>query len=243
MNLIIDVGNSFVKIAVFQKGELLEKEIVKKSEFEKKTANFLNAYPQIDHTIVSSVSGATFSLPLGLSETAEVVELNSLTRLPFKNLYASPETLGNDRKALVAAASKYFRNENVLIIDAGTCITFDFKNDQNEYLGGAISPGLNMRFKALNAFTANLPLLQPLETDELIGNTTANSMNVGVITGMCKEIEGIANEYSTLYKPLKIIFTGGDAQFLSKRLKNGIFANSNFLLEGLNYILEFNKTQ
>ena len=243
MNLIIDVGNSFVKTAVFQGDNLLEKEIIEKPEFEKKIQKIFQEYPKIHRKIISSVSGATFSIPETLHKEGELLELNSSTRLPFENLYATPHTLGNDRKALVAAASKYFKNYNVLVIDAGTCLTFDFKNDQNQYLGGAISPGLNMRFKALNSFTANLPLMSPQEEGGFIGGSTSGSMNAGVVNGMCREIEGTVIEYSTHYKDLKIIFTGGDAHFLSKRLKNGIFANSNFLLEGLNYILEFNNNQ
>ncbi len=243
MNLIVDVGNSFVKTAVFQEDVLLKKEILKKAEFEKKIQKIFQEYPKIDRKIVSSVSGASFSLPEIMYEKGEMLELSHATKLPFENLYATPNTLGNDRKALVAAASKYYRNFDVLVIDAGTCLTFDFKNDQNQYLGGAISPGLNMRFKALNSFTANLPLLGPQEDGDLIGDSTISSMNSGVVQGMCREIEGTVQEYSTHHKELKIIFTGGDAHFLSKRLKNGIFANSNFLLEGLNYILEFNNNQ
>lgn len=244
MNLIIDVGNSFVKTAVFQEGKLLTKEVIAKPDFRKKIENIFSEYPEIDQKIVSSVSGASFKLPLELFDRGFTLELNASTKLPFSNLYATPNTLGNDRKALVAAASKYYPDKDVLVIDAGTCLTFDYKNAQNEYLGGAISPGLNMRFKALNEFTANLPLMQPEEDfRKFIGDSTASSINAGVIHGMCREIEGVTADYFSRFGELIIIFTGGDAQFLSKRLKNGIFANSNFLLEGLNYILEFNKSQ
>ena len=243
MNLIIDVGNSFVKVAVFEEGELLKKEVVEKSLSEEKIQEIVGKYPRLNDMIISSVSGRPFRLPDSFSSKEKILELNPDTKLPFKNRYATPKTLGNDRKALVAGAAKYFRNSNVLIIDAGTCITYDFKNDQNEYLGGAISPGLNMRYKALNAFTANLPLLDPPDDVELVGNSTAGSIHSGILYGMCREIEGFVLNYSLRYPNVEIIFTGGDAQFLSKRLKNGIFANSNFLLEGLNHILEFNKTQ
>ncbi len=243
MNLVIDVGNSFVKLAVFQKSELVEKKIVTKPNFEEEIQKFFQQYPKIDHKILSSVSGSSFLIPDFLENDKKLMELNAETPLPFLNRYTTPKSLGNDRKALVAAAAKYFENSNVLVIDAGTCITYDFKNDKNEYLGGAISPGLNMRFKALHTFTANLPELTPSNEVELIGQSTANSMNSGVVHGVSGEIEGFISSYSERFENLEIIFTGGDAQFLSKRLKNGIFANSNFLLEGLNYILEFNKTQ
>ncbi|WP_424495214.1 type III pantothenate kinase [Salinimicrobium sp. GXAS 041] len=243
MNLVIDVGNSFMKLAVFQGSELLEKKVVSKENFEEEIQKIFQQHPKIDRKILSSVSGSKFLTPDFLQKDEKFIELNLETPLPFLNKYATPKSLGNDRKALVAAAAKYFKNSNVLVIDAGTCITYDFKNDKNEYLGGAISPGLNMRFKALHTFTANLPELIPTNEVELIGQSTAGSINSGVVHGLCCEIEGSILNYSERFKNLEIIFTGGDAQFLSKRLKNGIFANSNFLLEGLNYILEFNNTQ
>ncbi|HSM63616.1 MAG TPA: type III pantothenate kinase, partial [Gillisia sp.] len=155
----------------------------------------------------------------------------------------TPKTLRNDRIAVRSAACKTYPTQNVLVIDAGTCITFDFKNAENRYLGGAISPGLQMRFQAMHTFTENLPLLEPEDEVELIGNTTVKSMQSGVVTGIIAEIEGVISRYSSQFEDLKIILTGGDSQFLCKRLKNSIFANSNFLLEGLNYILEFNKSQ
>uniref|UniRef100_UPI0030D97038 type III pantothenate kinase n=1 Tax=uncultured Salegentibacter sp. TaxID=259320 RepID=UPI0030D97038 len=148
-----------------------------------------------------------------------------------------------DRLALVAAGALKYQNKNLLVIDAGTCITFDFKNDKNEYLGGAISPGLQMRLKALHNFTAKLPLVKLEENITLIGDSTKNSILSGVLNGVAAELDGIIDRYKADYKYLTIILTGGDSQILSKRVKNGIFANPNFLLEGLNYILEFNKTQ
>jgi type III pantothenate kinase len=144
---------------------------------------------------------------------------------------------------LVSAASKLYPSQNVLVIDAGTCITFDIINSENEYLGGAISPGLQMRYQAMNTFTENLPLLEPEEDVDLVGNTTIKSMQSGVIFGITSEIDGVISMYNSQFKDLTIILTGGDSQFLCKRLKNSIFANSNFLLQGLNYILEFNKSQ
>ena len=243
MNLILDVGNSFAKLAVFQHNELLEKQTVEKRQLQEKAVEFLNRFPDISKIILSQVARAEFSLPQELVEKVKFVLLGPQTKMPFTNLYASPLSLGNDRKALAAAAAKAYPDRNVLVIDAGTCLTFDFKNAQNEYLGGAISPGLKMRYRALNEFTDNLPLLEPLYEVSLIGDSTVNSMNSGVYLGMLKEIEGIIEEYRAEYQDLMIIFTGGDAQILSMRLKNGIFANSNFLLEGLNYILEINTIQ
>lgn len=243
MNLILDVGNSFAKLAVFQDDELLQKETVEKHQLQGRAEEILNNFPQIGRIILSKVSDAEFNLPIELLEKYHLIHLGPDTALPFENLYATPQTLGNDRKALVAAASKYHPAGNVLVIDAGTCLTYDFKNSRNQYLGGAISPGLKMRYKALNAFTSNLPLVEPLDKVELIGDSTLNSINSGIYLGMVAEIKGIIEEYRAEYQDLIIIFTGGDAQFLSMRLKNSIFANSNFLLEGLNYILKFNTSQ
>ena len=242
MNLIIDIGNTVAKLAVFQQDELLQKEVVEQIKISEKIADIFRRYPQIEKVGVSNVSSVTVELPEKLQQQARVVELSAATRLPFRNLYGTPQTLGNDRKALVAAAVKHYPRQNVLVIDAGTCITYDFKNAADEYLGGGISPGLSMRFKALNTFTANLPLVKAGEPN-LIGNSTVSSINSGVVNGTLLEIEGVINEYSNQHENLMTIITGGDASFLSINLKNGIFANSNFLLEGLNYILEFNIDQ
>lgn len=243
MNLILDVGNSLAKLAVFQYDELLVKETVEKHRLQEKAVDFLNTYPEISKIILSKVARADLSLPKEVLENVKLLTLEPETEMPFNNRYASPLSLGNDRKALAAAAAKAYPDKNVLVIDAGTCLTFDFKNSRNEYLGGAISPGLRMRYRALNAFTDNLPLLEPLYEVKLIGDSTVNSINSGIYLGMLKEIEGIIEDYRAEYQDLIIIFTGGDAQILSMRLKNGIFANSNFLLEGLNYILEINTIQ
>lgn len=243
MNLIVDIGNSFIKVAVFQGDELLQKMIVKPDKLDEEIEKIFSSFPGIEGKILSSVSKRDLLLPERFNRDRNLLILDASTPLPFTNKYGTPQTLGNDRKALIAAASKYYKDRNVLVIDAGTCLTFDFKNHLNEYLGGAISPGLQMRFKALHSFTANLPLLQPGDQPSFIGDSTKTSMNSGVVYGIAKEIDGTIEEYAAEFQDLKIIFTGGDAHFLSKRLKNGIFANSNFLLEGLNYILEFNKTQ
>lgn len=243
MNLIIDVGNTLAKVAVFQNDEMIRKEVAKNEFLEKKIEEIFREFPKIDAVVTSNVSKATFSWPSNLQESAKILELDSNTLLPFDNLYATPATLGNDRKALAAAASKNYPDRNVLVIDAGTCVTYDFKNAENQYLGGGISPGLKMRFKALNSFTANLPLIEPQENLNLIGDSTLTSINSGVVFGFLKEIDGIIEEYASRYDEMLVIITGGDAQFLSINLKNSIFANSNFLLEGLNYILEFNISQ
>lgn len=145
--------------------------------------------------------------------------------------------------ALVCAAVSEFPSKNVLVIDAGTCITFDFVNSNNEYLGGAISPGIRMRYKALHNLTANLPLLETEMPDHFIGNSTKNAINSGVVYGVLNEIDGVIKAYKEEFSDLTVILTGGDSNFLSKQLKSSIFANSNFLLKGLNFILKYNSNE
>jgi len=243
MNLVIDIGNTLVKMAVFQGDILIKKKISLKLDFLKNLEELEQKYQKPGNIILSSVSKTPLKWLQKLEEGSKLLFLNQQLPQVFTNLYLSPNTLGNDRIALVSAASKHFPTENVLVIDSGTCITYDFKNNKNEYIGGAISPGLEMRYKAMHNYTENLPLLDNEEEITLIGNTTNSCMHSGVVYGVTFEIDGIIAAYQAQYKDLTVILTGGDAQFLYKRLKNSIFANSNFLLEGLNYILEFNKSQ
>lgn len=144
---------------------------------------------------------------------------------------------------MVAAAVNAFPNENVLIIDAGSCITFDFVNNNKEYDGGAISPGIEMRYKAIHAFTVNLPKLTISDEIPKTGNSTKNAIHLGVENGTIQEIEGVIEQYKAKYSKLTIVLTGGDTIFLAKNIKSTIFANPNFLLEGLNSILIYNKDE
>ena len=240
MNLIVDVGNSYVKLAVFKKNKLVLKEVEEEFQVINSIKSIKRKYKSINKAIVSSVGELDNKTINYLNDTFEVMELNSRTKLPFKNNYKTPKTLGVDRIALVCASIKDYSKKNVLIIDAGSCITFDFINDKNEYLGGAISPGIRMRYKALHNLTANLPLLEPETPKSILGTTTDSSIHSGVINGVLKEIDGVIYEYNEKYSDLTVILTGGDTNFLSKQLKSSIFANSNFLLEGLNFILQFN---
>ncbi|MGB8704620.1 MAG: type III pantothenate kinase [Gillisia sp.] len=243
MNLVIDLGNTLIKIAVFQENTLLVKKVFLKSEFLKNLEELALKYTEIKDVLLSSVIKVPVKGLHFLQENYTVRVLDREMPQLFKNRYASPNTLGHDRIALVSAAAKEYPTKNVLIIDSGTCITYDFKSADNEYLGGAISPGIQMRYKAMHTFTQNLPLLEPEGEVQLIATTTKNCIHSGVVNGITAEIEGIISQYKDRFPDLTIILTGGDAQFLCKRLKNSIFANSNFLLKGLNYILEFNKSQ
>ena len=240
MNLIVDVGNTNVKLAVFHDGAMLHKEVVGIGEIEVKIQELIKKQPLLNKAILSSVGGLSQEQLTKITKNLETIVLSHNTKVPFKNKYKTPNTLGVDRIALVSAAVLKYPKKNVLIIDAGTCITYDFINTKNEYLGGAISPGISTRYNSLNNLTANLPLLKRKAPKKLIGNSSKESIHSGVINGISMEIDGIVKKYHKKYKDLTVILTGGDADFLSKRLKSSIFANSNFLLEGLNFILEFN---
>lgn len=240
MNLIVDVGNTLVKFAIFKDGDLIYNNSFELSEFKKQYKSLKQDFPSLKKAIISSVGRLSKKQIDIIKNDLNVIELSSKTNLPFKNLYETPETLGVDRIALVSASVQKYPNKNVLIIDAGTCITYDFITSENHYLGGAISPGIRLRYKSLNNLTANLPLLKTEQPKSIIGNTTKTSIHSGVINGVINEIDGIINQYHENYSDLTVILTGGDTKFLSNQLKNTIFANSNFLLEGLNFILEYN---
>ena len=242
MNLIIDLGNTRVKLAVFENNTLLFKEVFQKNTLMVEVEKIFSKYTKLSAAIVSSVHFFTTEEADFIKERVPLLVLNHDLKFPFTNLYATPKTLGADRLALMAAAALHYPKQAVLVIDAGTCVTYDILNKEGSYLGGAISPGLTIRYEALNKLTAKLPLLKPEEIDFLIGNSTENSIHSGVINGLSNEIDGVIDQYQRQFKDLTIIFTGGDANFLAKRLKNAIFANSNFLLEGLNHILETNKS-
>lgn len=236
MLLAIDIGNTKIKAAVFEGSVLLEKFVFDKNETPKKVENIFWQYPKIEQSILSSVGKDESGLLSELEKRSKLVTISHNSGFPFHNKYATPATLGIDRMVLSAGAVLQYPGKNRLVIDAGTCITYDFTDSNDNYLGGAISPGLQLRYSAMHNFTAKLPLLYPEMPDEYIGNSTASSMHSGVVNGMLHELEGFVKQYNQQYQELTIILTGGDADFLAKRLKNTIFANSNFLLESLNLL-------
>ncbi|HKL32104.1 MAG TPA: type III pantothenate kinase, partial [Tangfeifania sp.] len=160
--------------------------------------------------------------------------------LPIENLYQTKDTLGKDRIAAVVGAFDLYPNTNVLVIDAGTAITFDIINEQGQYLGGNISPGLEMRFKALNKFTGRLPLVRKNDFDNLYGRTTEEAILAGVQHGIVFETDKAIETFKEFYNNLKVIITGGDAIFFDKKLKNSFFVHFNLTALGLNRILEHN---
>ena len=246
MKLIIDYGNTFVKVALFQKGSLNKIKSFRSllvedlDQFLKDFENKNDSTRQIKNVILSTVVNYPESIKTWLIQKYNLLELNSYTTLPVKIIYKTPETLGNDRIALAVAGSQLCPDKDVLIIDAGTCITYDYVSKNKEYFGGGISPGINMRFSALNTFTDKLPLVKPTDHPELIGNSTTGSILSGVMNGVFSEIDGIIDKYKINFPEIEIILTGGDIIYFDKKLKNNIFANSNLVLKGLNMILDYN---
>lgn len=236
MLLVVDIGNTKIKLAVFEGAALLQRFSFAKEEAVSAVENIFSAYPKIAHSILSVVGKEEDELFLLLKKHTVVTAVSHALAFPFTNKYATPTTLGIDRMVLAAGAVLQYPAQNRLVIDAGTCITYDFIDAADNYLGGAISPGLQLRYNAMHTFTAKLPLLYPEMPQNYIGNSTAGSMHTGAVYGLLHEIEGFVNAYVQDYQQLTVILTGGDAEFLAKRLKNTIFANSNFLLESLNHL-------
>ena len=239
MILAIDVGNSRIKSAVFENNNLIELFVFRSEELQQKILEILVKFAEIKVLVVASVGKVNPEAFLFLENRVKMEWITKDSPFPFKNLYATPATLGVDRMILASGAVLQFPKQNRLVIDVGTCITYDFINDKDEYLGGAIGLGLQLRYKALHNYTAKLPLLEVKQPDNYIGNSTEESLHSGVVNGLVYEIEGFFNQYERDYSKFTIILTGGDALFLAKRLKNTIFANSNFLLESLNYTYQY----
>ena len=240
MNLVVDIGNNYFKLGIFENSNLIYTFSDKNSEINNEIEIVLTKYKKVSYAIVSNVSSLSVFEVFKKFEI-KVLKLDSTLALPFILNYKTPETLGNDRLALAAAASTLYPHSNKLIIDVGTCITIDFVDHDNNFFGGSISPGLEMRYKSLNNYTANLPLLKIGDDYNYPGDSTNSSIHAGVIGGVCNEIMGFITKIDSKHDNIEVILTGGNAKFLSKRLKITIFANQNFILEGLNCILNLNK--
>ena len=239
MNLAIDIGNTLIKCAVFKDDQIIQ--VLSFEDFDAEQAKtLLKMFPDINSIILSSVIKHSDALEK-IFLNYNFISLGHSTPLPLTNKYKSPETLGNDRLASAVAANYMFPFENTLIIDAGTCIKYDFVNSDNEYMGGGISPGIKMRFKALNYYTDKLPLLESEKKVNLIGCNTNESIWSGVQLGAISEVKGVISMYEEIANKLKVILTGGDSIFFDKELKNSIFVDPYLILKGLNIILNYNK--
>lgn len=240
MNLALDIGNTVIKIAIFSNNK-----IVLKRNFEKLTVPniefILEDFPKTSKAILSSVSHTGNDIIEFCYNRFDLFfELNYSLSYPFKINYKTPETLGNDRIAAIAAAYYLFPQKNVLVIDIGTAVTYDLLTENGEYLGGNISPGIKLRYKSLHEHTDKLPLLDISKEEILLGNSTNSAITAGVQNGLLFEIENYISKLSREFKNLKIILTGGDSLLFDKKIKSSIFVHSNLILTGLNRILEYN---
>jgi len=239
MNLVLDLGNTNVKLAIFNNDKIIEYAMVSKLSFtELKKVKY--KYPAIKNLCFSNTGPHIKDIERFCQESKiKYVKLDSNCSLPISIEYDTPKTLGSDRIALCVGAHINYPG-NKLIIDLGTCLTYDILI-KNKYMGGQISPGFQMRLRSLNHYTTNLPKLNFEFTFNEIGKTTKESILLGVYEGILFEIEGIIQKYKLRYPNITVIFTGGDVDFIKKRVKNTNFINPYLLMEGLNYIIASNE--
>tara|TARA_Y100001978_G_scaffold177143_1_gene170451 strand:+ start:159 stop:875 length:717 start_codon:yes stop_codon:yes gene_type:complete len=230
----IDIGNTKTKYAHFVSDRIKEKGVCNTEEISKIVYVYSEKVKNIMLSSVKPIPDLVLSKPK--NKDCKLVVLSSELEMPFKTSYNSPETLGSDRLALIAGAVSFFPNRPVLIIDAGTCITFDFVDSKKNHLGGAISPGLQMRLNALESQTSALPTVNLREPYKLIGDSTENSILSGVVNGAIKELDGTIDTYKKRYPETIVLITGGDLGFFDKKLKNSIFADEDILLKGMYFI-------
>ncbi len=240
MNLSIDLGNTYAKTGLFSEGILMETNW--KLTYQELINYVQSVNPQ--HIMVSSVSYSEEQLKNEFSKiTSDIHLLKSTTPVPLTKLYDTPETLGADRVAAAVGAKVLYPKSNCLVIDMGTCITYDLVDADDNFQGGIISPGVRMRFKAMNTFTKRLPLLEPDGIPELIGKNTKHAMQSGVMNGLLAEINGLIDEYDQVLTNINVIFCGGDASYFANRIKYPNFVVPELVLIGLNRILEYNVEQ
>lgn len=238
--LVIDIGNSRTKLAVFEGRRLIRSE-----KFRQVDRTILNQYlnnNEIRQSIISSVNNEIAGLEDLLKEKTQYIRFSALLDTGIVNRYKSPDTLGLDRLAGVLGAKALFPNRNCLVIDAGTCITYDAIDKNGVYEGGSISPGLNMRLKAMHQFTGRLPEVELSEYNDWQGDDTVSAMLSGTVNGSAEEIKGFIEIYNSKYPELQVILCGGDAIFFDTRLKNSIFAHAlktepDLVLIGLNEVI------
>jgi type III pantothenate kinase len=239
MNLSVDLGNSFSKLGMFRADKLIS---CYKGLNDQEVINcIMSVEEEVESIIISSVRKDIAFLDHYLGDKKmKFFVLTYTTPAPIRIEYRSQSTLGMDRFAASVGAATYFPNENCLVIDAGTCITYDFINKEGAYLGGGISPGINLKLKALNTFTQKLPLIEFKNEFNLIGKTTEESILSGVLNGTIAEIEGVIGYYKQEYQDMKTIVCGGDANFFESKIKAPIFVVPELVLIGLNRILRYN---
>jgi type III pantothenate kinase len=233
-----DFGNTRRKLALFHDSEL--KEIILLEDDSTDGLRALVDKHAPAKSILSSVIDHNPALDELLASKTKFHRLNHLTKLPFTTPVGKPETIGADRLALAAGAVHFYPKKNNLVIGLGTCVTYNFINKYHELIGGAISPGLEMRFKSLNNYTAKLPLISAENNVPLIGYDTKTNILSGVVLGMVKEIDGFVDSYKERYRNFNVVLTGGDTGVFGSHFKNKIFADPDLIFKGLYAISEVN---
>lgn len=242
-NLIVDIGNTFTKIAVFEGDKIVFQQRVESID-DSIVCGIIAQYPNVTRAIVSSTRGDVVGVMTILNKrVGYCLELTSEVCVPIDNGYLTPQTLGHDRLAASVGAMVAYPKSNVMIVDFGTAITVDLVTAEGRFNGGIISPGVSTRFRSLHNYTTSLPMCEPTEEFKLYGQTTTEAIEQGVMNGISFEIEGYIWRMEEKYGKLCIIFTGGDAKNFVKRIKNTIFADCNLVLCGLNRILEYNANE
>ncbi len=238
MNLCIDIGNTASKVAVFDKNKMVFYKRFNRLPFSS-LQKLIKEYG-CKNGIISSTRKKNDSLLKKLRKELHLVDLDHETKLPFKNTYHTPETLGKDRLAAVAGAVKMHPKKACLIADLGTCNTYDYVTADKEYLGGNIAPGMQMRLEAMHDYTDKLPRAEAVLNDNLMGLSTTEALQNGAIKGIILEIEGYIRSSKAKNSLINVILTGGDAIFFAKHFKKRIFVEPNLVLIGLNHILKYN---
>lgn len=241
VTLCLDFGNTSKKAAIFSGNEIQEQFYLDDDNSE--TIEGIISTHQPEFSILSSVIIHNPEIEEILAGKTIFHKLSVATKINFSTPVGKPETIGADRVALMAAAAYYYPNQNSLIISLGSCITYNFLNQYNEFLGGGISPGLDMRFKAMHEHTALLPLVSADWNFPLIGYDTKTNLQSGVIYGMAGEIDGILSRYEERYGNFNAVLTGGNSAYFAGQIKKEIFADHNFLFKGLYALSELNNGQ
>jgi len=238
MNLILDFGNTYKKIAVVSRGKIVY--LTAQMRVEVKDIVEIEKKYEIKNAILSSVVNDTEEIENYLENKYTFIKLSKKTKLPIQNAYETKNTLGSDRLACAVAAYDVFPNENVLVLQLGTCLTADFITKEGVYLGGSISPGMNMRFQALHHFSAKLPLIEHQNIRSVVGKSTKKSILSGVFYGLVAECNYLIDYYKENYGSIRVILTGGDAKKFKHTIKNKTVALDGFVIFGLNAILQHN---
>ena len=236
--LCFDFGNTRLKCGVFMMDQLSE--VLTLDDYSNETINHLLDKYSPEFTILSSVIYHNTEIEIILANRSSFLKLDSSTLLPFTTPVAKPETIGADRLALAAFAVHFYPEQNNLVISLGSCVTYNFINKYNTLIGGSISPGMEMRFKSMNAYTAKLPLVKADWNFPFIGYDTRTNILSGVLTGLVAEIDGIIDKYAEKFSNFNVLLTGGDAVNFVRHLKNKIFADPYLILKGLYAISKYN---